>query len=251
MNAIAIFPAIRGTSYLSPQLRAGHDRRTDVRRGRVCRAKLQGSATARAGIETWISQLVWRDFYQMILKQFPHVDGEPFIASAARLSWNAPGANFEAWCGGKTGYPLVDAAMRQLNSYGWMHNRLRMIVASFLSKHLLIDWRKGERYFEQHLADADLAENNGGWQWAASTGTDAAPYFRIFNPVLQSERFDPDGAFIKRHASGASSRPGRLHSRAVEDAADLAEEPEHRDRCPVSESDRRSCISPGPRNSRL
>jgi deoxyribodipyrimidine photo-lyase len=190
------FPAIRGTSQLSPQLRAGTiGIRTCIERA-FARRKAHSGAE-RSSIDAWISELIWRDFYQMILSDFPSVARSPFIEAAAAIEWRSSGRDFAAWCAGETGYPIVDAAMRQLNAFGWMHNRLRMIAASFLSKHLLIDWRKGERYFERHLADADLAQNNGGWQWAASTGTDAVPYFRIFNPVVQSERFDPDGTFIK------------------------------------------------------
>ncbi len=181
------FPAVEGTSRLSVQLRAG------TIGIRTCFAR--GIA---AGCDKWVSELIWREFYQMILREFPHVDGAPFIEAASALPWENDEQSFARWCEGTTGYPIVDAAMRQLNATGWMHNRLRMIVASFLTKDLLIDWRWGERYFEQRLADADLAQNNGGWQWAASTGTDAAPYFRIFNPVLQSKKFDPDGAFIRR-----------------------------------------------------
>ena len=190
-------PAIAGTSQLSPQLRAGTiGIRTCVEDAFARRAA--SSPGIQRNIDVWISELIWRDFYQMILRVFPSVARGPFIPAAANIRWRPPGNDFAAWCAGATGYPIVDAAMRQLNDYGWMHNRLRMIVASFLSKHLLIDWRLGELYFEQHLADADLAQNNGGWQWAASTGTDAVPYFRIFNPIAQSERFDPDGTFIKR-----------------------------------------------------
>ena len=155
------------------------DRHSHVRRAARCRST-SGSR-----------ELIWREFYQMILKRFPYVASGPFVKAAARIPWRNDERAFEAWCAGRTGYPIVDAAMRQLNETGWMHNRLRMIVASFLTKDLLIDWRWGERYFERRLADADLAQNNGGWQWAASTGTDAAPYFRIFNPVTQGERFDP------------------------------------------------------------
>lgn len=181
------FPALAGTSHLSPQLRAGTiGIRTCIEAAQKCEAA-----------EEWISELIWRDFYQMILRMFPHVSTGPFIKEAASIAWRPAPADFAAWCEGRTGYPIVDAAMTQLNTTGWMHNRLRMIVASFLSKHLLIDWRSGERYFEQHLADADLAANNGGWQWAASTGNDAVPYFRIFNPVLQSKKFDPQGTFVK------------------------------------------------------
>jgi deoxyribodipyrimidine photo-lyase len=190
------FPARPGTSHLSPQLRAGTiGIRTCVERAFEC---LAGAAPlARTNVETWISELVWRDFYQMVLKRWPHVASKPFLEAAERIVWRRSHSDFEAWCAGKTGYPIVDAAMRQLNSSGWMHNRLRMICASFLTKDLLIDWRWGERYFERQLADADLAQNNGGWQWSASTGTDSVPYFRIFNPILQGKRFDPEGAFIR------------------------------------------------------
>ncbi len=180
------FPALAATSGLSPHLRAGTiGIRTCVE-----------AAHKVAGSQVWISELIWRDFYQMILMGFPRVASGPFIEAARDIPWRDAPEDFRAWCNGRTGYPIVDAAMHQLNTYGWMHNRLRMVVASFLSKHLLVDWRRGERYFEQHLADADLAANNGGWQWSASTGNDAVPYFRIFNPILQSKRFDPNGAFI-------------------------------------------------------
>ena len=190
------FPALAGTSQLSPHLRAGTvGIRTCVRTALDARDKLRG---AGRGSETWLGELIWREFYQQILANFPHVASEPFLERAKFLRYRESEADFAAWCQGRTGYPLVDAAMQQLNGYGWMHNRLRMVVASFLTKDLLLDYRLGERYFEQRLADADLASNNGGWQWAASTGTDAVPYFRIFNPVLQSRTFDPDGTFIRR-----------------------------------------------------
>ncbi len=203
-------PAVDGTSHLSVQLRAGTiGIRTCVARAFAAK---RGSRHAEQ-IDTWINELIWREFYQMILKQFPHVDGEPFVHAARNLRWSEDRAAFARWCEGKTGYPIVDAAMRQLNETGWMHNRLRMIVASFLTKDLLIDWRWGERYFEQRLADADLAQNNGGWQWAASTGTDAAPYFRVFNPVLQSKKFDPTGAFIRRMIPELAGVPDKyLHA---------------------------------------
>ena len=191
------FPAMRGTSGLSPQLRAGTiGVRTCVHRG--FDAAKAASSAARSEIDLWISELIWRDFYLQILRNFPHVADGPFVDAANALQWSDDRVAFDAWCRGATGYPIVDAAMRQLNTYGWMHNRLRMIVASFLTKDLLINWQWGERYFERQLADADVAGNNGGWQWAASTGTDAAPYFRIFSPVLQSEKFDPQGRFIRK-----------------------------------------------------
>ncbi len=191
------YPALEGTSHLSPDLRAGTiGIRTCVE---DAFAEAQGcTPVKRDNVLTWVSELIWRDFYQMILKQYPHVEAGPFLPAAERIPWQSSHADFLAWCDGRTGYPIVDAAMRQLNATGWMHNRLRMIVASFLTKHLLIDWRQGERYFESHLADADVAQNNGGWQWAASTGTDAAPYFRIFNPTAQGKQFDPTGTFVKR-----------------------------------------------------
>ncbi|WP_434340975.1 deoxyribodipyrimidine photo-lyase [Motilimonas cestriensis] len=153
-----------------------------------------------SGAFCWISELAWRDFYRHLLIAHPKLSmGYNFIPKAANIQWRQNDDDFAAWCEGRTGYPLVDAAMRQLNETGWMHNRLRMVVASFLTKHLLIDWRRGEQYFSQQLIDADLASNNGGWQWAASTGCDAQPYFRIFNPIRQSERFDPDGSFIRKY----------------------------------------------------
>ncbi len=189
-------PWMRGTSQLSPHLRAGTiGIRTCVERAFELRADCD--APARASVDAWISELVWREFYQTILKRFPHVVEAPFLTAAERIRWRDAPDDFAAWCEGRTGYPFVDAAMRDLNANGWMHNRLRMLVASFLSKHLLVDWRRGERYFEQHLADAELGSNNGGWQWAASVGTDAVPYFRIFNPVEQSRRFDPEGTYVR------------------------------------------------------
>lgn len=192
------FPANDATSHLSPHLRAGTvGIRECFERAFERRGELRGAV--RASVDAWIGELIWREFYQMILARFPHVASAPFLRSAERIPWRVSDGDFAAWREGRTGYPLVDAAMRQLNACGWMHNRLRMLVASFLTKDLLLDWRCGERYFEQHLADGDLAQNNGGWQWAASTGTDAAPYFRIFNPVLQSRTFDPSGAFVRKY----------------------------------------------------
>ena len=182
-------PALPGTSRLSPHLRAGT---IGIRRCLESVRERDGS-----GARAWRAELIWRDFYQQILAHVPRVADEPFDARAATIGWRNDDADWRAWCSAATGYPIVDAAMRQLNATGWMHNRLRMIVASFLSKHLLIDYRWGERYFEQHLIDADLAANNGGWQWSASTGTDPVPYFRVFNPVLQGRRFDPSGAFVR------------------------------------------------------
>ena len=182
------FPAIRGVSYLSVHLRFGT----------ISIRQLVSRALAREAT-TWLNELIWRDFYFMILDRFPHVVGHAFKPEYDAIRWADRPEAFAAWCEGRTGYPLVDAAMRQLNYSGWMHNRLRMVVASFLCKDLGIDWRLGEKYFAERLNDFDLSANNGGWQWAASSGCDAQPYFRIFNPVTQSEKFDPEGRFIRRY----------------------------------------------------
>jgi deoxyribodipyrimidine photo-lyase len=195
------FPAAGGTSGLSVHLRFGTISIRDVAREAHRRAAL-GSR----GAAVWLDELIWRDFYLQILANFPRIagpDGErrSFRPAYDAIAWEEgpqADANFRAWCEGRTGYPLVDAAMAQLNATGFMHNRLRMVVASFLVKHLGIDWRRGEAYFERQLNDYDLAANNGGWQWAASTGCDAQPWFRIFNPVLQARRFDPQGQFTAR-----------------------------------------------------
>lgn len=184
------FPAIDGTSNLSPYIRHGCLSIRDMLRA--------GTSHRSEGARTWVSELIWRDFYQMILDAFPHVEKAPFRKEYERIKWLGKEADFIAWCEGRTGYPIVDAAMRCINATGLMHNRLRMVVASFLCKTLLIDWQKGEHYFAELLLDYDLAANNGGWQWSASTGTDAQPYFRIFNPYSQSKKFDPEGAFIRQ-----------------------------------------------------
>ncbi|HAX7100328.1 TPA: deoxyribodipyrimidine photo-lyase [Escherichia coli] len=159
----------------------------------------------------WLSELIWREFYRHLMTYYPSLCKHcPFIAWTDRVQWQSNPAHLQAWQEGKTGYPIVDAAMRQLNSTGWMHNRLRMITASFLVKDLLIDWREGERYFMSQLIDGDLAANNGGWQWAASTGTDAAPYFRIFNPTTQGEKFDREGEFIRQWLPELRDVPGKV-----------------------------------------
>ncbi|MCX8114524.1 MAG: DNA photolyase family protein [Burkholderiaceae bacterium] len=189
------FPALRGPSYLSTHLRFG----TVSVRALVGWAWERWRETGSAGAAMWLSELIWREFYQQILYHHPHVIGHAFKREYDRIVWDDDPGLFAAWCEGRTGYPLVDAAMAQINRTGYMHNRLRMVVASFLAKDLGIDWRLGERYFARRLNDFDLASNNGNWQWAASTGCDAQPYFRIFHPVTQSEKFDPEGRFIKRY----------------------------------------------------
>ncbi|MDE1182098.1 deoxyribodipyrimidine photo-lyase [Paraburkholderia sp.] len=193
------FPAANGTSYLSVHLRFG----TVSIRTLARLAYEQSLQPDGKGASTWLSELIWRDFYFMILSHHPKLQsGASFKAEYDRLRWETgqeADAAFAAWCEGRTGYPLVDAAMMQLNQTGFMHNRLRMVTASFLVKDLGIDWRLGEHYFAIQLNDFDFSANNGGWQWAASTGCDAQPYFRIFNPVTQSEKFDPQGLFIKRY----------------------------------------------------
>jgi deoxyribodipyrimidine photo-lyase len=182
-----------GTSSLSPYIRFGMlSLRQAVHAARPSTFDLQPST------EIWLNELIWREFYIQILYHFPHVAKTAFNKSLANIPWRNDESEFAAWKNGITGMPIVDAAMRQLKETGWMHNRARMIVASFLVKDLLIDWRLGEAWFMENLLDGDLAANNGGWQWTAGTGTDAAPYFRIFNPVLQSAKFDPHGDYIRK-----------------------------------------------------
>ena len=193
------YPAIKGPSYLSVHLRFGTVSVRHLARRACENARTAADAT---GAQTWLAELVWRDFYFMILHHHPHVTQRAFKADYDAIAWEsgpAADALFTAWCDGRTGYPLVDAAMAQLNQTGYMHNRLRMVTACFLMKDLGIDWRRGEAYFAEKLIDFDLAANNGGWQWAASSGCDAQPYFRIFNPITQSEKFDPEGKFIRRY----------------------------------------------------
>ena len=180
------FPAIAGTSKLGIHFRFGT---ISIReKARKCKNIS----------EVFLNELIWRDFYMMILYHFPHVAKGAFRPMYDKINWINNEPDFKKWCEGKTGYPIVDAGMRELNETGFMHNRVRMIVASFLTKHLLIDWRWGEAYFAEKLLDFDLSANNGGWQWAAGSGTDAAPYFRVFNPTLQTEKFDKKGEYIKK-----------------------------------------------------
>ncbi len=195
------FPSVKGPSYLSVHLRFGTVSIRQLTR-LAYQAMLQGAASGSAGAATWLSELIWRDFYHQIMANFPHAMTRSFKPEYDLIAWEQGAhaeALFAAWCEARTGYPLVDAAMRQLNQTGYMHNRLRMVVASFLTKDLGLDWRWGERYFAEKLIDFDLAANNGGWQWAASSGCDAQPYFRIFNPITQSQKFDPQGKFIRRY----------------------------------------------------
>ncbi len=184
------FPALEGTSYAGVHLRFGT---VSVRQLVKLASELNGE---------WLNELIWREFFMMILYHYPEVEHQNFKRKYDRIHWRNNEDEFRLWCQGETGYPMVDAGMRQLNETGWMHNRVRMIVAGFLTKHLLIDWRWGEAYFAEKLLDYELASNNGNWQWAAGTGCDAAPYFRIFNPSEQLKKFDPDLKYIKRWIPG-------------------------------------------------
>jgi deoxyribodipyrimidine photo-lyase len=205
------YPAVKGPSYLGVHLRFG-----TVSIRQMAAAALSPEHRDSEGAATWLSELVWRDFYAQILSNFPHAVDGAFKPEYDAIQWESgekADALFRAWCEGRTGYPLVDAAMAQINQTGYMHNRLRMVTASFLVKDLGIDWRRGERYFAEKLNDFDLSANNGGWQWAASTGCDAQPYFRIFNPVSQSERFDADGGFIRKYVPALAKLPAAaVHS---------------------------------------
>jgi deoxyribodipyrimidine photo-lyase len=200
------FPAEQGTSLLSAHLRCGT---IGVRTiyAKLKAARETGTPKEQRSCDAWLSELIWREFYQQILANFPHVAKGAFRPEYDKLEWSDEEEHFQAWCAGMTGYPIVDAAMRCLNATGNMHNRLRMIVAMFLTKDLLVHWQQGERYFMRHLTDGDMAANNGGWQWSAGTGTDAAPYFRIFNPVSQGEKFDPGGKFIRKWAPELAALP--------------------------------------------
>lgn len=194
------FPALNATSNLSAYIRHGMISIRDLVKTAInTKNKALESNQSGIGPETWLSELIWREFYQMILDHFPHVEEQSFKPHYDKIKWENNSEHFERWCIGQTGYPLIDASMRCLNQTGLMHNRLRMVVASFLCKTLLIDWKKGENYFAKHLFDYDMASNNGGWQWASSSGCDAQPYFRIFNPYTQSQKFDANGEFIKQY----------------------------------------------------
>lgn len=208
-------PAVGGSSILSPHFRFGTlSPRTAVHAALA--SLTQGRRVSRPDVFTWIDELVWREFFQQVLAAFPRVIDGPFRQIPVPAP-RAPGIErdrlFQAWCEGKTGFPIIDAGMRQLNRTGWMHNRVRMIVASFLVKDLRIDWQSGEWYFMQRLIDADVAANNGNWQWCASTGTDSMPEYRIFNPMLQSKRFDPKGEYIRKYVPELAIVPtDRIHA---------------------------------------
>lgn len=200
-------PDREGTSRLSPYLHLGMvSIREAVAAAREALARAPDQLSLQSA-ETWLDELIWRDFYTAILYHFPRVLGDSFREEYRNLPWRNDREKFQRWKDGETGYPLVDAGMRQLRQQGWMHNRLRMVTGSFLVKDLLIDWRWGEDWFMKNLLDADLAANNGGWQWVAGTGTDAAPYFRIFNPTSQAEKHDPEGVFIRRYLPELRSVP--------------------------------------------
>ena len=223
-------PGVDGTSTLSPYLAAGL-----VSPRQCLEAALHLNSgeinSGNPGVSSWINELLWREFYRHLLLGFPKLSmHRPLRDQTDQVVWRDAPKDFEAWCQGKTGIPIVDAAMKQLVQTGWMHNRLRMIVAMFLSKNLLVDWRLGEAFFMRHLIDGDLAANNGGWQWSASTGADSAPYFRVFNPVSQSQKFDPQGKFLRQwlpelssldnksiHNPSAEQRHGANYPQPIED----------------------------------
>ena len=207
------FPSVKGPSYLSVHLRFGTVSVRELARMACARIEAAARPAQREGAATWLSELVWRDFYHQVLHHHPHVVSASFKPEYDKIRWeHGKHADelFAAWCEGRTGYPLVDAAMAQINQTGYMHNRLRMVVANFLVKDLGIAWSRGERYFAKALNDFDLAANNGGWQWAASSGCDAQPYFRIFNPVSQSRKFDAQGRFIRRYLPQLARLPDDL-----------------------------------------
>ena len=199
------FPAIEGTSKLSVYLRFGL-------------ISIRGLVSKSINLsQTWLNELIWRDFYMMILSNFPHVAEHAFKSKYERIVWQNNETDFKKWCDGETGYPIVDAGMRELNATGFMHNRVRMIVSSFLIKDLLIDWRWGEAYFAKKLNDFDLSANNGGWQWASGSGCDSAPYFRVFNPSEQQKKFDPNFIYIKKWIPeyGSTNYPAPIIDHAI------------------------------------
>jgi len=198
------FPALDGTSLLSAHLHFGT---ISIRECFRAYTELATKTKESDEINKWRDELIWREFYYNITYHFPEVIVSAFKSDYDEIKWNNDKKMFRLWCEGKTGFPIIDAGMRQLNKEGWMHNRMRMIVAMFLTKDLLIDWRWGEKYFAEKLIDLDFSSNNGGWQWSASTGCDAQPYFRIFNPYRQSEKFDPEGKYIKKYVDELKNVP--------------------------------------------
>ncbi|MDD5350642.1 MAG: deoxyribodipyrimidine photo-lyase, partial [Chthoniobacteraceae bacterium] len=215
-------PALDATSRLSAALRWGTlSARTLARRCREAAASAP-TAARREGPRKFLSELIWREFYLALLWHFPGVLEREFQPGFRAVRWRREGPDFQRWCEGATGFPIVDAGMRQLAATGWMHNRVRMITAMFLTKDLHVDWRQGERFFLQSLADGEIASNNGGWQWSAGTGADAAPYFRIQNPWTQSARFDPDGAYIQTWVPELRAVPARALARPPAPGARLA-----------------------------
>jgi deoxyribodipyrimidine photo-lyase len=210
-------PAQRGTSLLSPYLAIG------ALSVRQCIAQVLRQDPDHGFYSHWVTELIWREFYRHLMAAKPHLSyGNCFRPAGENVQWRKPEL-FEQWCQGQTGVPIVDAGMRQLLRTGWMHNRVRMITAAFLSKLMLIDWHLGETHFMQHLIDGDFASNNGGWQWSASVGADAAPYFRIFNPYRQAEKFDPDGDYVRRFVPELESLPGKqIHQPTPSQCAQLS-----------------------------
>ncbi|GAB4546152.1 MAG: deoxyribodipyrimidine photo-lyase [Phycisphaerales bacterium] len=212
-------PGEDGTSMLSPHLAIGSISARQCMRSAI-EANNDALELTDSGPGVWMSELVWREFYKHVLVGFPRVSrGRAFQRKTEKIEWSYDKEDFSKWCAGQTGFPIVDAGMRQLRQTGWMHNRVRMIVAMFLTKDLFIDWRWGERWFASHLVDLDFASNNGGWQWSASTGTDAQPYFRVFNPWSQSKKCDPDGVYIRRYVPELADVPAV----ALHDEKKLAE----------------------------
>lgn len=236
------FPATEGTSQLSPHLRCGTiGIRTVMAKLKAARERA-ASAAERASCDVFLNELNWREFYLQVLTNFPHVMKGCFRPEYDSLRWEDNREHFEAWCEGRTGYPIVDAAMRCLNATGWMHNRLRMIVAMFLTKDLLINWQWGERYFMHQLVDGDMAANNGGWQWSAGTGTDAAPYFRIFNPVSQAMKCDPHGDFVRKWIPELATFKGASIHEPWEEPL-LAAQAKYPERIVIHEEQRAKCLA--------
>ncbi|MEY4916981.1 MAG: hypothetical protein RL616_894 [Verrucomicrobiota bacterium] len=235
------FPTLDGGSNLSPHLRAGTiGIRTIL--AELKKAREKATPAQQPSCDVFLNELIWREFYTQVLHNFPHVTKGAFRPEYNQLKWSDNQAHFAAWCEGKTGFPIVDAAMRCLNATGTMHNRLRMIVAMFLTKDLLIHWQLGERYFMRQLVDGDMAANNGGWQWSAGTGTDAAPYFRIFNPVSQGEKFDAEGKFVRRWIPELKDFPDDLIHQPWENPLALSKS-KYAQRIVVHEEQRVKCLA--------